>query len=353
MSIANVQIERLITHEVLRENDYLPERPPFFSESLISLEENGKQLVAKRMVDTLSSGSHCVDVTIDDSTAGSPFSYISSMLDATNEHFIENSKYLSRELIRAQTAGSIKAGVAIFVQGTCLYDNQNSRFIAIIKADADQGLHKRIANDIILLELINDMLLGQSQRLFKIGFFIEESHFNSSDNVSHSSDDFSVKIFDHMMQISGDRPASTYFYSTFLKCKLAENSARQTKLFFEKALNTINSFPIDKSKKVNLRGDLISRLRDNRATIEPRSFAQEVIPQEFQDIFVNACRDAGLEHAIVKDISLVKSKLRKQSVKFSSNVTIYAPPDTFRDCVKIETANSDDWTVVKIRGVVE
>ena len=94
-------------------------------------------------------------------------------------------------------------------------------------------------------------------------------------------------------------------------------------------------------------------MRLNNSILEPRTFAQEVLPQEQQDSFLRKCQEAGLTEAFTKDNSLVKGKLRRQSVKFSSNVTLYAPSEVFRDSVKIIGTSDDGWTELKIRGLVE
>jgi len=117
------------------------------------------------------------------------------LLDADDASFVGASKHLARSLSSAQTAGPIKSGSAIFVQGTCAADGQQSRFIAIIKADSDQALYKRIDGDNITLTYVNDMLLGESQRLLKIAFFIEESEQSSEEEQSGETHRLPEEIF--------------------------------------------------------------------------------------------------------------------------------------------------------------
>lgn len=352
MNIANVNIARVIAHEVVRASQ-IQERPPVLSDDLVTLDDKGKSLVTRRLVDTVASGSHCVDVTVDDSSAGSPFDKASRMLDVNDDDFVLNSKQLAGTLSTSQTAGPIKGGSAIFVQGTCVADGRQSRFIAIIKADSDQALYKRVTGESITLTYVNDMLLGESQRLIKIAFFIEDERHAGEPPPNRHPDDFSVKVFDHLMQGSGNGDAAAYFYSTFLKCKLAHNAARQTKNFLEVTRSFIDQLPISQADRVAYHGDLISYLRQNCATLEPRTFAQHVLPQEQQDAFIRVCRDAGITGAFSKDVALVKGKLRRQSVKFSSNVTLYAPSDIFREAIIITGTAEDGWTDIRIRGTVE
>lgn len=349
MNINNIKINRVIAHEVVRAKE-LEQRAPVESESIIKLDSKGNELVSKRLVDTLSNGSHCVEVTVDDEGVNTPFDYVSSMLDSTDEGFIESSKHLSKELSRAQTIGSIKAGSAIFIQGTCLVDDGEVRFVAIIKADSDQALQKQIREEGITLVYINDMVLGQSQRLFKIAFFVEVEKAESG--LNRRSEDFEIKIFDHMMQNSGSGDAASYFYSSFLKCKLSHNASRQTKEFYEVTRSFIDALPIEQSEKVELKGDVISYLRSNKEIISPREFAKDVLPVDQQDKFINLCNEKKIGQSISKDLSLLKGKLRRQSVKFVSGVTLYASPDIFKESVKVGDF-LDGWTDIKIKGKVE
>ena len=152
MNIANIEISRVIVHEVVRASQ-VTARPPILNDELVKLDRKGASLVAKRLIDTVASGSYCVDVTVDDSTVGAPFDHATRMLDAQNAAFIESSRHLAQALSSAQTAGPIKSGSAIFVQGDCLADSQKSRFLAIIKADSDQALVKQMTGDNISLSL--------------------------------------------------------------------------------------------------------------------------------------------------------------------------------------------------------
>jgi hypothetical protein len=352
MNIANVEITRVIAHEVVRASQ-IADRPPVLSDHLVVLDERGKALVGRRLVETVASGNHCVDVTVDDTGNGSPFDKATAMLDEDNEGFVANSQHLAGSLSNAQTAGPIKSGSAMFVQGSCSADGNLSRFLAIIKADSDQAFYKLVKGESITLTYVNDMLLGESQRLIKIAFFIEEVVHDSKPTAVRQPEDFSVKVFDHLMQSSGNGDAALYFYSTFLKCKLSHNAARQTKHFYDVVKSFIDEMTVSQAERVAYQGDLISYFRQNRATLEPRTFALDVLPQAYQDVFVKKCREEGITQAFTKELDLVKGKLRRQSVKFSSNVTLYAPSEVFRDAVKITGTSEDGWTELKIRGSIE
>ena len=327
-------------------------RQPMLSNELVEIEPNGQNLVSKRLVDTMGSGSHCVDVTVDISDVGSPFERATSMLDCSDEEFVRTSQSLAQALSQAQTSGSIKAGSALFVQGTCVVDGDPARFIAIIKADPGEGLFLRQIKGKMTLTHVNNMLLGESQRMLKVALFMEDSSPEEPDGA-RTPDEFSIKVFDHLLQNSGERSAATYFYGTFLKCCLAANAPQQTKKFYETAKKFIAESQLPQGEKVELEGDLIAYLRSNDTQIiEVQTFARNVLPEQMQDTFINRCVDSGITEAISKDNSLLKGKLRRRSLKYDSNVTLYAPPDVFSEAVRIEKSDEEGWTRLKIRGSI-
>jgi 37-kD nucleoid-associated bacterial protein len=356
MIIAGVEVVRLIAHEIVKASQ-LNDRPPILSDEIMPLDQHGKDLLAKRLVSTIASGNHCVDVDVVESEVNSPFDHTASLLDHDDAGFIEATKKLASALSAAQTAGAIKAGSGIFIQGKCMVNAVQKRFAAIIKADSDQAFRKQVdGENSIVLQYVNEMVLGESQKLFKIALFLEDvqSQARGVVPIQRTPDQFTIKVFDHNMQMSGNANAATYFYSTFLKCRLAENAPRLTKQFFNVARDFLDARDeLRPQEKMEYRADLISYLRGNRQTLEARTFAQEVLPENLRDPFVKQLQEAGLGDAVAKDLSLLKGKLRRQSIRFSSEITIYGQPETLRDSVKIGQADAEGWTDLKIKGSVQ
>ncbi len=356
MSISNINIEKIIAHEVIRASE-LNTKTPIYNNSLINLNESGKELVIDRIIDIISPGSHCIDLVAGNLNQGGPFNIITNMLDYDIPVFIRASQGLAKSLSQSQTAGSIKAGSAIFIKGNAYDNGIHSRFIAIIKADSDKGLSREIDNNQITLKYVNDILLGDSSRLIKIALFIENNPPNQPINLGQirNTDDFTIKVYDHLMQNSTAGNASQYFYSTFLKCKIAENAARKTMEFYEITREFINNMDIEQDQKVEYYYDLISYLRSNDSSIiEPATFARGFLPDVQQDNFLEQCERSGLTGSISKDTRLIKGKLGRQSLKFTSKVTIIAPPEVFNSAVQVTgPAGEDGWTTIKIKGEIE
>lgn len=355
MSIINMRIQRVIAHEVVRASE-LNTRNPIYSNILISLDNQSLNLLIDRIMAVISQGSHCVDLTVEDTAPGRSFNIISNMLDFNDTEFITNSRNLAAQLSNAQTSGSIKSGSAIFIQGTLYDDGTESRFIAIIKADYDRGLMERIENNEVMLEYINNIILGDSTRLMKLALFIEiNRNHTTGQNQVRNTDDFSIKVFDHLMQNSTNGNASLYFYSTFLGCRIADNSSSKTKKFYEITRNFINSINTGNEDKLELYGHLISYLSDNSTIINPREFSIDYFPEDQQDSFLRECKEQGIAESFSKNTQLIKGKLRRESIRFTSNITIIALPEELHNsfCIIGPDDENEGWVKVRIRGEIE
>lgn len=353
MELSNIIISRAIVHEAVRAS-MMDDAPPLLSEDLITLDTKTKRHISKRLTDTLASGSHCVEVTVSDGDKGSPFDRATSLLTIREKNYIATTKVLAEALSRAQVPGAIKTGSVFFITGSCVADNQPSRFVAIIKADSDEALLKTVKGDNVKVDFVGGVLMGASQRLIKIAFFIEDHRLEQGEEKEEvrRTTDFSVMVFDHLMQNRGDVDASSYFYRTFLHCELANDASRMTKRFFEATRTYINSMDIELVERHALRSDLITHMRSNKTTLDARSFAMEVLPKTHWDPFIQHCRTAGITKAINKDTELIKGKLRRQTLKFTSKVIIYGSPEVIRDSVKLK-GMKDGWTEVAIKGEVD
>ena len=354
MSIVSININRIIAHEISR-NHGLNNNETLLSNDIMALDGGIRELLTKRILNIVSSGIHCVDLTVENSNRNSSFDLATNMLYADDAKFIDNSQQLTHKLSSAQTSGSINPGSVIFVQGIADDNNKNkSRFISIIKADPDKGLVRKINKHQITLEYVNNILFGDSSRLIKIAFFMEENNSNKNDDEHlniRNPEDFSIKVFDHLMQNSTNGKAALYFYKSFLECNLAETAATKTKEFYEITREYINNMNIQQDEKVDLYGDLTSYLRNNDSTVSAQTFAVDYFPEEKQDDFLNHCASRGIYEPITKDTLLIKGKLKKQSIKFTSNVTLTA--ENVSDSVRNINLTDDGWTTIEIKGEIK
>ena len=349
MRIQQITIKRVIVHEIIKPSQIL-ERPPVFSQALVTLDNKGTELVAKRLIDSIGDGSLSVEVDVEDHSKGSPFDLATGMLDATKPRFIALSQKVADLLAKSQVPGAVKSGVGLFVQGECKVNGQERRFLAIIKADSDQALVRSLTDDGIDLSYVSETFLGAQQRLIKIAFFFELMEPDTSQEIRPPAA-FSILVFDHLLQPGGGDLAE-YFYGTFLKCRISQDASRKTLNFFEITREFINAMDCSADEKMDLYAALGTYLRSNDKTIHPRTFAQAHMPTEAVGPYVAACRSERMTSAFAKDTSLLSGRLKKFSLRFTSEVVISAPQETWKESVKI-IETKDGWTTLKILGEIK
>ncbi|HPA19519.1 MAG TPA: nucleoid-associated protein [Verrucomicrobiae bacterium] len=350
--LSNLKLERLIVHEAFLSSDLEAGRTPQQSDAFVTLDPKGEALLAKRLVDALSSDSHSIEMQVENDAEDSTFAVATRLLDLPNPEFIASTKDIAGRLIRAQAAGTIKPGICIVLQGTTGPNSSPSRFLAILKAEADAGFIKEVSDHAVTLKYINEMVLGAQQRLYKIGCFIDGSRPSApvADGAARDPDDFTVLIYDHQMTATGDNPAARYFYSTFLGCKIAVTSSRLTKGFYDVTSDYIARANFSPQQRVEVQNHLTSYLKSNEPRIEPRVFADRYLPSPMRAAYLDALwKSAFPRRPVQKDTALISGRLRIRRMQFSSNVRIVAPSDSFAATVKVAGAR-DGWTEVKIKG---
>lgn len=356
--LENLSLERVAIHEVVPASD-LQNDAAVETTQLLALNDAAKRLICDRLVSCIGSNSHCVDVEVEDHTEGSAFQKCASLLDADSTAYTTLSASLARSLSRAQISGSIKAGVGVFLQGTGWLDGSEVRWICVMKADPDRGLVKKVTGTRIELQYVSDLIMGAQQRLLKVAFIVEELRNGDSGAAQELREpsDFGLKVYDHLMSNTGKGTAAQYFYSAFLGCRLADNSAKQTRDFYEKTRKFIDSVSTDASERIEIRGHLVSYLKSQKSVISTSDFAESYLPTEKQTAYKEMMKKAGIsDTGISKDNALVKTRLRKQTLRFSSKVFLYASPEQIRDSIKIEKSikkGGSKWTRLLIKGELE
>lgn len=343
-----MKLKRVIAHQVLKRSKIeIVDRDPTMSLTLAAISDpKAHDVIIARLQSALSKESKCVQMSVEEPET---FNRIASMIYSSDEDFIEISQTLALRLSNVQTAGNIKSGTGVFIEGTCSRDDNNSRFIAVVKADPDDALQNGYDGRTITLNYLSGVLFGDSQRLIKIAFLVELDPIRDKQCCP---DDFVIKVYDHVMQNSSDKGAAAYFYRTFLGCRIASNAEKQTKEFFEITRDFIYGIEAwDSIQKEEYYNDSLSFFRGNDEIIEPRSFAERIFPVELQDSFVARCRERGIDGAFSKDTSQIRNRIKKRTLKFSSNlkIDITGSPEAIDSGIRIEREDAE-WTTLKILG---
>lgn len=353
-ALTNLKLNRIIVHEVLLASDLEAERKPTYSDEFLELDPKGHQLLCTRLTDSLGSDSHSVELAVELDGAGSCFDVLTKLFDAHEKDFVKHTQDLAARLTNAQTAGTIKAGIAVVLDGTMGRNAKPHRFVAVLKAETDAGFVKEKSLKRLSLKFISDMVLSAQQRLYKIGCFIESKRRPDGDGDGvRSKDDFQVLVYDHQMSNTGNNNAARYFYGGFLGCRLADSAPRLTRQFYEETCRFIDSLKLTPQKRLEARTHLVSYLKSQEPHLSVKDFAERFLPAELRDAFADRFRKIKFPpRNVPKDIKDIRRRLQVRRMVFSSRVKISAPEDEFDTLVQI-VSEDEGWTTVKISGSLE
>jgi nucleoid-associated protein YejK len=347
-----LNIKRLIVHQVFIRSEDRQMQPPRFNNVLTNLNPEGLQLLQARVVNALGDDSHSIEMEIANVSDSSIFSISANMIYNNDEEFISNSKIITTNLAEAQLSRNIPAGIVVIFDGTIGEDSH--KFLCIIKAEMHGGFYLEDSDqEQFGLKYLQKLLLTPQQKLYKIGMFIEKNvpaEFAAPRNV----DDFQVFVFDQNMSGAEMSKAALYFYETFLGCTISPSNKKLTRDFYINTKDYINSLDIDDETKVDLNTALYTYLKTSQSnTISISDFSAQYMTPESRDEYNTFMASKGFPcNAIPKDTTLIKSRLQKRRLRFTSNVNIEAPSEQFGELVEV-IGYQDNKTTLRIQGRIK
>ncbi len=348
LEFENIKIERLIVHEVFKRDIDREVVAPKCSNELTLLDRTGLQVFQDRIIKSMGNGSHSIEMAITDESESGTFQCCAKLLDGSDDHFIELSKHLALKLAQSQASRAIPGGILMVFNGTVT--SVDKRYVGIIKAEMHNGFAKEEGFNAISLKHLSELLLTPQQKLYKIGFFAENNTPVYPDDL-RAAEDFASYVYDHNMAQNESREAALYFYNTFLGCSVSLSSKKLTKDFYHLTKEFINNTRLPDEDKIDLQNSLYSYLKTSQqSTIRVNTFAEEFLPVENRDAYSNFMTQKDFPgHAITKDLTHLKGKLRRRKINFTSKIKLEGPADEFNNLVEIiETTETD--TTVRISG---
>jgi nucleoid-associated protein YejK len=350
---ANLRIQRIVIHEIFKRNDDGTIVPLKYNSDLTLLDSIGLQTLQNRIVNALGDNSHSIEMDVVDSSAESSFQLGASLLKAENVEFVDISKRIAYKLAEAQNTRNIPGGVVLIFSGTTGLNNYATW--GILKAEIHEGFIKENVSEALLLRYITDLLLTPQQRLYKLGMFIEIGR-TDSDSPDRLPTDFKNYVYDHNMTRNETQHAAYYFYRDFLGCSYSPTDKKLTSDFYYETKNFIKSSELSDEEKGELNTALFTYMKvSQEQIIHVEEFADDFLPtEEIKQEYISYMESKSFPtHAVGKDLSYIRNKLKQRKLTFTSNVKIIAPADEFNQLVQIQPDRDNEHTLVKIKGSVE
>jgi hypothetical protein len=188
-------------------------------------------------------------------------------------------------------------------------------------------------------EHLRDLILGDGTRVFKVGIFLKAADGGLDGHV-----------VDDQQTFGG---VADYFIH-FLGCQFRQQADVQTETFLNLAQKFFAQRTKDKPEtNASYEIALLAELQSGADKIRPEKFAADHLDDDDQDLFLQRVRDAGLPtKSFRKDVTLVKSRIRRMRIQTERGADVFAPPGMFDDgSVSVEKSDGQD-SVITVRDTV-
>ncbi|MBT1258933.1 nucleoid-associated protein [Pseudomonas sp. VS40] len=355
----NINIERVVIHEVFKRGPNRELVDPVFGEQQIELDAEAMTALRDRLIKALGQSSRCMEMDLQNEGEGSAIYLAKQLIDA-GEGFALASQAVAVKLAGAQTRQDLPGGIVVVLTGTAGVPGK--RFVCKLKAEPHNGFTRVAAAGVISLQFLKDLILTPQTRLYKIGCFVEMDR----DAVANTPLSLSWKafIYDETMSTSNKLSAAHYFYDGFLGLKFPQNGATRTKEFHDHTKEFIKALDVTPERKNDLLNALVTYLKvDQSPSIQVTEFSQTYFAEpEIRDGYEGFMTQKNFPlTAINKDLAYVEKNLKFRRVVFSQGIKLTGPADQFAEKISIEQIPGNDgadgvaqsWTKVIIKSTIQ
>ena len=353
MDLVNLQIDRVILHEVFKRTDERLKVEPQYGAGIEALDGPALDALRERIVAAMSRSDRCIEMTISKSEPSSMVAVASTLVNTDEPLYITESRRVADLLAEAQRSRAIPGGIVVVFTGS--FGVPVKRLVGVIKAEVHTGFQRDLRGGRFILKFLDKLLLTPQTKLYKIGLYVEQDPAQPK-----LAEAWRAFIYDETMTVRDRYGAAQYFYDGFLGLTFPTSSARQTKQFHELTKTFIQSMEIPEEDKVALHNALVTYLKvDQSPTVEVTAFATSYFGDPaIQDSYETFMTGKGFPNtAINKDLADVERSLRLRRLVFRNQVRVTAPADGFDNLIKIEAIDGElnpkgevpRWTQVTIK----
>lgn len=323
----NVEIARWVIHEIPKTFRKQEGVAPTFSEALSPYDVDVARFFERKISDSFGRSKHEIQAVVDTAT---PRSVGARLRDESD--LVELSVELGQRLHDSQS-GAMSGGLFVVMEGT----HEGRPILSVLKLEREEGARASSAEvegkATYSVEYMRDLFLTGRTRVFKVAVFA-------------LTEDGSLVGWVSDPQSKGTEVAD-FFLETFLECELTNDPKVATRHFHAEAERFINDKIDDPEKKARYETAVIAELNRNDAEVRLRPFAESNLDVEDRSSFISAMHDAGVESAFVKDVQLIKSRIRRMQYEFEAGVKVSYPADTPEGVVTV-TGRDDGRTELQV-----
>jgi len=168
------------------------------------------------------------------------------------------------------------------------------------------------------MSVLNDLVLTDGTRLFKTAMFIRSGDGDDDFRAAACDDQYNVLSADDLAK----------FWMKFLGCGFLVEPRVATQRFFESTLSFINATITEPTVKSDVYDHLQSQMKSKVKTFAPKTFIQEYIPKEYQELFREHLETNRVSlNAFRKDVQDIESSLQRRAYRTTKGGMISVPAD--------------------------
>lgn len=355
LNIYNLHFEKVALHIITPKTEGAFSANVVVNRSLIDLSEEVSDLIKERLTDALKKPQKTFELAIEDKLSTSFFGICEETKDCSDIQFIENSIRLANRLAESQTAENIPGGYFLFIKAKDISGQRNA-YIAL-KAEISIALTIELSK----IKILSNLFLTKSTKFFKFGLLYERLESDYQDHyieMEFPNNKYIAVLFDE--QFRPDSIPAEYFYKDFLGLSIDFNPKIQSKRFYDFTEKFIKHNAENYEQMNDMLNILKYEVKDNTEL--------EIIPTDFVNKYFQNPNHSEiytkevipiLPEKLLKDSTLIKSKLKSIRIEFPNKITISGPEESvssnfviIEDIEELHKLNpkQESYTIIKIKG---
>lgn len=236
----------------------------------------------------------------------------------SSDQLVPHSCTIARDLHLSQKAVS-PDGLVMTIIGQVA----QTRCAVIAKMEHQEGMRVEQVTDnqgrrTFRAQHLRNLILGEGTRIFKVGAF-------ALDPAGHL-DGYAV---DDQQSAGG----IAHYFVDFLGCEFTVRAD----LLTEKFMNASQKFVAvrtaqDAETSARYEIALLAELQKDSANVVPKTFASDHLDVKDRDDYLQQLREVGVPaNGFRKDVTLIKSQIRRMRITTERGADVYAPPELYED----------------------
>jgi hypothetical protein len=311
--LARIKIVRTIFHDVPhRPRNY--EGKPTLADLETTIDARREHVLRSRVTQVLGS-SQAYSVRF----SGAPVTEVPKEIRTftgaaqTGEEFVQMSRRLANYLF-AQHTGATSPGLLCVMAVT----SGTKSGIAMLKLERQEGAEIKFGGEegkkCFDIDVLDNLILTEDTRLFKSALFLRNGP---------TDDDFNLGACDSQ----GPEDVAR-FWLTYLGCVLSEEPRVVTRRWFNASVKFANEHITDPVAMNDFYEHLHSELKSNRTKVSPRNFIEQRLPKALRIPYQEYLqREKVSLQAFTKDVTEIKTRLRRKSLHTKSGISVTVPED--------------------------